>query len=77
MLFGADDVRDLHVGIIDNGREVVEDRAIAAHDDRIGHQSAVPFDVSAHGVVDGDLLIARDEKPHNERSSRRFEFLPL
>ena len=71
VFLGTDDVGDFHLAIIDNGREVVERRAIGTHDDRIGEKIRVPLDVAAHGVVDGDrpVLIAGNKKSNDVRAT--------
>ena len=77
MLFGTDDMRDLHLKVIDHGGEIIKNGTIAAHNDGIWNQSTVPFDVSAHGVIDGDDRIAWNKKSDDIRPPLLLELLAL
>ena len=45
----------LHRGVVDDDREVVERRAVAAHDDEVAAEVAdVDLDVAADDVIEGD-----------------------
>ena len=59
MLFGANDVRNLQLSVVDDRREVVERRAVGTHDVWVEHQRGIPLDVSADFVVDLNLSILR------------------
>ena len=67
MLFRTDHVSDLHLRIVNDCRKVVEERAVAAHDDRVRHQCAIPFHVPSHCIVNRDFLISRNQESHDMR----------
>ena len=55
VVLAADDVADLHVGVVDAHREVVERRAVRADDDQVAAQRRrVDLDVAANDVVERD-----------------------
>ena len=54
--------RDLHRGVVDHDREVVERRPVVADDDEVAAEVAdVDLDVAAHDVVEGDDPLADAE----------------
>ena len=55
VVLAADDVADLHRGVVDHDREVVERRAVAADDDEVAAEVRdVDLDPAADDVVEGD-----------------------
>ena len=55
VILAADDVADLHVGVVDADREVVERRAVGADDDQVAaERRRVDLDVAADDVVERD-----------------------
>ena len=67
MLFRANDVRDLHLCVVNDGGKVVKERTITAHDDGVWHKGTIPFHVTSDSIVDRNLLVAGDQKPNDKR----------
>src|SRR5438105_13872164 len=63
VLLGADDMRDLHVVIIDHYREVVSRQAVRSHDDEVAKRFFLPGDFAANQIVDRHVAVVRDMKP--------------
>ena len=58
MVLAADDVRDVRVEVVDGDREVVEDAAVGARDDRVVEVHVGEGRVAADDVVhDGRALV--------------------
>ena len=55
VVVAADDVGDLHHGVIDDGREVVRGRAVGAEDDKVVELLGVEGHLAMNGVVDDDV----------------------
>ena len=55
VIVAADDVGDLHHGVVDDGREVVRGRAIGAEDDEVVELLGVEGHLAMDGVVDHDV----------------------
>ncbi len=77
MLFGTNDVRNLHLRIVDDGGEIVERRAVGPLDHRIGEQRTVPFDMPADMVVELHFAVARNQEPQDPRLPLRRQVGPL
>ena len=56
VVLAADDVADLHLLVVDHHHEVVERRAIRAHDDEVAEQAVVELDLAADQVVEAHHL---------------------
>ena len=62
VVLAADDVGDLHRGVVDDDREVVERRAVGADDDEVAAEVRdVDLDPAADDVVDADDALADPE----------------
>ena len=62
VVLAADDVADLHRRVVDDDREVVERRAVAADDHEVAAEVGdVDLDVAADDVVEGDDALADPE----------------
>src|SRR2546423_12077259 len=62
VLLAADDVADLHVGVVDDDREVVERRAVAAEDDEVAAQvGGIDLDPAPDEIVERNRPIADAE----------------
>jgi len=59
MFFGADDVRDLHVMVVDDGRQMVEARTIGPLDDVVLFAGPLEADFASDEIVDEQLALAR------------------
>ena len=55
VVVAADDMGDLHHGVVDDGREVVRGRAIGAEDDKVVELLGVKGYLAVDGVVDDDV----------------------
>ena len=55
MIVAADDVGDLHHGVVDDGREVIRGRAIGAEDDEVVELLGIEGHLAVDGVVDNDV----------------------
>ena len=55
VVVAADDVGDLHHGVVDDGREVVRGRAVRAEDDKVVELLGVEGHLAVNGVVDDDV----------------------
>ena len=55
VVVAADDMGDLHHGVVDDGREVVRGRAIGAEDDKVVELLGVEGHLAVNGVVDDDV----------------------
>ena len=55
VVVAADDVGDLHHGVVDDGREVIRGRAIGAEDDKVVELLGVEGHLAVDGVVDDDV----------------------
>ena len=55
MVVAADDMGDLHHGIVDDGREVIRGRAVGAEDDEVVKLLGVEGHLAVNGVVDNDV----------------------
>jgi len=66
MVVAADDVRDTHVTIVDDRREVVAGDAVGAHDDEVAHGVAADDDGTTDEVVDDDVAM-RDAEAQSRR----------
>ena len=55
MVVAADDMGDLHHGVVDDGREVIRGRAIGAEDDEVVELLGVEGHLAVDGVVDDDI----------------------
>ena len=52
VVVAADDVRDLHVGVVDDGGEVVGGGAVGAHEDEVVHRRRRGTQLAADRVVE-------------------------
>jgi len=66
MVVAADDVRDTHVTIVDDRREVVAGDAVGAHDDEVAHGVGADDDGTTDEVVDDDVAL-RDAEAQSRR----------
>jgi hypothetical protein len=72
MVLAPDDVADLHRGVIDNDREVIQRRAVGTDDHEVSAEVRdVDLHASAHDVVEGDHTLAH---PEPERSAFALGF---
>ena len=55
MVVAADDVGNLHHGIVDDGREVIGGRAVGAEDDKVVELLGIEGHLAVDGVVDNDV----------------------
>ena len=55
MVVAADDVGDLHHGVVDDGREVIRGRAVGAEDDEVVELLGIEGHLAVDGVVDDDV----------------------
>ena len=55
MVVAANDVGDLHHGVVDDGRKVIRRRAIGAEDDKVVELLGVEGHLAVDGVVDTDV----------------------
>ena len=55
VVVAADDMGDLHHGVVDDGREVVRGRAIGAEDDKVVELLGVEGHLAVNSVVDDDV----------------------
>ena len=55
VVVAADDMGDLHHGVVDDGREVIRGRAIGAEDDKVVELLGVEGHLAVDGVVDNDV----------------------
>ena len=56
VVVAADDMGDLHHGVVDDGREVVRGRAVGAEDDKVVELLGVEGHLAVDGVVDDDVF---------------------
>src|SRR5581483_8333588 len=63
MVVAADDMRDLHLDIVDHHAKIVGRRAVRAEDDQVVDRAALEDDLSFHQVVDDDLPLRRGFEP--------------
>ena len=62
VVLAADDVGDLHRGVVDDDREVVQRRPVGADDDEVATEVAdIDLDAAADDVVEGDDALADPE----------------
>ncbi len=66
VVVAADDVRDAHVTIVDDGREVVAGDAVGAHDDEVADGVGADDDGTTDEVVDHDVA-TRDAEAQRRR----------
>ena len=66
MLLGADDVGDLHLGVVDDAGEVVERRAVGPDDHEVADLVGLLLDVPLDQVVDDERAAERDLEPERE-----------
>ena len=59
MVVAADDVGNLHHGVIDDSREVIRGRAVGAEDDEVVELLGVEGHLAVDGVVDDDVATVR------------------
>ena len=72
VVLAADDVADLHRRVVDDDREVVERRAVAADDHEVAAEVGdVELDAAADDVVEGDQALA-DAEPEGRRTALGF-----
>mmetsp|Transcript_21220 Transcript_21220/g.66621 ORF Transcript_21220/g.66621 Transcript_21220/m.66621 type:complete len:245 (-) Transcript_21220:222-956(-) len=72
VLFGPDDCRDSHLGIVHCHAEVVDGHPARPQKDEVTDRRLhVPLYLAADGVVDLDLLAGRHLEPHRVRLTRR------
>src|SRR4029079_10283574 len=71
MLLGADDVRDLHLVIVDDDGEVVRRQAVGADADEVAERFLPPRDLAADQIVDGDVAVVRHVEAQRERRPHR------
>ena len=55
VIVAADDVGDLHHGVVDDGCEVVRGRAVGAEDDKVVELLGIEGHLAVDGVVDDDV----------------------
>ena len=55
VIVAADDVGDLHHGVVDDGREVVRGRAVGTEDDKVVELLGIEGHLAVDGVVDDDV----------------------
>jgi hypothetical protein len=65
MIVAADDVRDSHIGIVDDNGEIVRRRAIRAGNYQIIELGILEDHPAPHLVVDNNLTILRIPESHN------------
>ena len=63
MLLGADDVGDLHLGVVDHAGEVVERGAVGPDDDEVADLVGLLLDVPLDQVVDDDRAAGGNLEP--------------
>ncbi len=71
VVLAADDVRDPHVGVVDDGAEIVRRRAVGAHDDEVVEFAVLEDDVAFDEVGHHGLAVERGLEAHDERPTRR------
>ena len=64
MVLAADDVRDVRVEVVDGDREVVQDAAVGARDDRVVEVHVGEGRVAADDVVDDGRAVVGHVQPH-------------
>ena len=72
MIVAADDVRNLHIRVVDDHTEIVRRRAIRTDDDEIVEFGVVEFDAPPHGVVHNDATAVRIAEADDERLAVRI-----
>ena len=55
VVVAADDMGDLHHGVVNDGRKVVRGRAIGAEDDKVVELLGVEGHLAVDGIVDDDV----------------------
>ena len=75
VLLGADHVRDLHVVVVDDRRQVVQARAVGPLDDMVLLAGPVDADFAADQIVEHELAFARHQQPHDALAAFGFEAL--
>lgn len=55
MVFPADDVRDVHVMIVNNHSKIVSGNSVRAHYDEITDRAAIKSHRTANYIIEGDL----------------------
>ena len=55
VVVAADDVGDLHHGVVDDGREVVRGRAVGTEDDKVVELLGIKGHLAVDGIVDDDV----------------------
>lgn len=63
VILAADDMRDVKVRVVNNGRQRVEKPAVFADENRIGKRRRIDFDVAAHEIAPGDFTVAQLKAP--------------
>ncbi len=59
MVVAANDVRHVHVDVVEDAREVVDRRAVRTHDDEIVELAVLKDDAALHEIVDDGLAVQR------------------
>ena len=73
VLLGADDVGDLHLGVVDDAGEVVERRAVGPDDHEVADLVGLLLDVPLDQVVDDERAAERDLEPQGVGPSLGLE----
>ena len=74
MVLAADDVADGHRGVVDGHGEVVERRAVRAHDHQVAAEGVrVDLHVAANDVVEDDCPVRRNAEANHRAPTRGFE----
>ena len=71
VLLGADDVRDLHLMIVDDDGEVVRRQPVGADQDEVAERLLPPRHLAADHVVDRHVAVVRHVEAQRERRPHR------
>src|SRR5690606_28548239 len=63
VVLSPDDVGDLHVDVVDDRRQRIEEQPVLADQNRVGHGGGVYLGVTARQVFPGDALAFQLEAP--------------
>ena len=77
VLLPAHDVRDLHLGVIDDHAEVIRRHAVGLADDEILHLVGRQHDLLAEHDIGKAIFLHRHGKAHDVRAILRFVFANL